>query len=132
LIADLRTVLWKELREIPMRRRSGLLSLVVVVGLIGVVLPLQAGLRFFQTGQQVSLVVLPMALIMAVIADSFAGERERHTLETLLASPLSDRTILFGKITAAVAFGWAIALLSLLLGLAMVNLKYGQGKLLLP
>lgn len=34
---------------------------------------------------------------MAVILDSIAGERERHTLETLLGTPVSDWAILWGK-----------------------------------
>ena len=37
-----------------------------------------------------------------MIADGIPGERERHTLETLLASRLSDRSILLGKVMAAV------------------------------
>lgn len=40
-------------------------------------------------------------------AESFAGERERGTLETLLASPLSDAAITAGKLLA----GWLYALL---------------------
>jgi ABC-2 type transport system permease protein len=135
MIADLRTVLWKELKEIPQLsrgRRGGSLGLLVMVGLIGVFVPLQAGVRFLHAGPPLFiLTMLPATLVTAVIADSFAGERERHTLETLLASPLSDRAILFGKIAAAVAFGWGVTMLSMLLGLLTVNLKYSQGKLLL-
>jgi ABC-2 type transport system permease protein len=33
----------------------------------------------------------------SVVIDTIAGERERHTLETLLASPASDGAILMGK-----------------------------------
>jgi ABC-2 type transport system permease protein len=134
MIADLRTVLWKELREIVRQssgRRGGRTSMLVFVGLMGIFMPLQAGVKFLDGGQLTVLVVLPVALIAAVIADAFAGERERNTLETLLASPLSDRAILFGKIAAAVVWGWGTALLSMLLGLVTVNLKYGQGKLLM-
>ena len=134
MIADLRTMLWKELKEVPQQtggRRGGPMNLLVVVGLIGVVMPLRAGVNFPTVGQQAMLVVLPMVLIASIIADSFAGERERHTLETLLASPIADRAILFGKIGAAVAFGWGTAILSLLLGLVTMNFKFGQGKPLL-
>jgi ABC-2 type transport system permease protein len=66
-----------------------------------------------------------------VIADSFAGERERHTLETLLASRLSDRAILFGKAGAAVGYGAGLTWISLLLGLVTANLVHGQGRLLM-
>lgn len=37
---------------------------------------------------------------LATAADAFAGERERHTLETLLAGPVSDGAIVTGKIVA--------------------------------
>ncbi len=74
---------------------------------------------------------VPLFLVTSVIADSFAGERERQTLETLLASRLSDHAILFGKVGAAVGYGVGITWLSLLLGLVTVNLAHGQGNLLL-
>jgi ABC-2 type transport system permease protein len=64
---------------------------------------------------------LPLMLVMAVVADSFAGERERHTLETLLASRLSDASILFGKIAAAVAFAYGMLLVVSALSLISVN-----------
>jgi ABC-2 type transport system permease protein len=66
---------------------------------------------------------LPIIILLNVIADSFAGERERHTLETLLASRLSDRAILFGKVGAAVAFGWVLALVAALVQAAVANLS---------
>jgi ABC-2 type transport system permease protein len=134
MIADLRAVVWKEVKEMAERPgggRGGWVSLLVVVGVVGVFLPLRVGVRFFNVFQSLGLVMLPVPLIAAVIADSFAGERERHTLETLLASPLSDRAILFGKIAAAVVYGWGISMLTLLVSLVTVNLKYGQGRLLL-
>lgn len=43
------------------------------------------------------------ARLMAM--DSLAGERERGTLESLLASPLSDRGIAVGKVAAATVYG---------------------------
>jgi ABC-2 type transport system permease protein len=61
------------------------------------------------------------------IPDSFAGERERHTLETLLASRLSDRAILIGKIVLPIAVGWGITLVVLALSLITYNLAYWQG-----
>ena len=36
------------------------------------------------------------------VADSFAGERERHTLESLFATPLSDAALVLGKLAACV------------------------------
>jgi ABC-2 type transport system permease protein len=69
-------------------------------------------------------------LVSNVVSDSFAGERERHTLETLLASRLSDRAILFGKLATAISYGWGIALATVLLGLISINLVHGGNGIL--
>jgi ABC-2 type transport system permease protein len=53
---------------------------------------------------------LPLVLSAIMIAESLAGERERRTLETLLASRLSERAILLGKMSAAVLLGWMLLL----------------------
>jgi ABC-2 type transport system permease protein len=65
-------------------------------------------------------------LITSTIAESFAGERERHTLETLLASRLPDRAILFGKLLVSILFAWGMTLLLLLVSLMVVNLFDGK------
>jgi ABC-2 type transport system permease protein len=66
-----------------------------------------------------------------MVADSFAGERERHTLETLLASRLSNQAILLGKIGAVVSYVWLMTQLVLIVALIPVNILHGQGQLLL-
>ena len=65
---------------------------------------------------------VPLMLVAGVVADSFAGERERHTLETLLASRLSDEAILVGKVTAAVGYGWGFTLVMAVVSLVSVNI----------
>jgi ABC-2 type transport system permease protein len=66
-------------------------------------------------------------LVSGVVADSFAGERERHTLETLLASRLSDQSILAGKLVAAVGYAWGFTMVMVLVSLASVNVLHWQG-----
>ncbi len=61
-------------------------------------------------------------LVGMTIPESFAGERERHTLATLLASRLPDRAILFGKMAVSIAFGWGMTLFVLLVSLVTVNI----------
>ena len=51
-------------------------------------------------------------MAVSVVADAFAGERERHTLETLLSMPLADAAIFIGKFAAAVLYGWAFAVIA--------------------
>jgi ABC-2 type transport system permease protein len=70
---------------------------------------------------------IPFFVITSFIGDAIAGERERHTLETLLASRISDRAILLGKVIVTVGYAWGVALVGLLLGLVVVNLSSGQG-----
>jgi ABC-2 type transport system permease protein len=76
-------------------------------------------------------VFIPVILVSITIPDSFAGERERHTLGTLLASRLPDRAILFGKFAMGVGFAWGVTLFFLLLSLVVVNIAHWEGKLLI-
>jgi ABC-2 type transport system permease protein len=46
--------------------------------------------------------IVPVALTPAVAADSFVGERERFSLEPLLAAPIDTTQVLVGKLAAAV------------------------------
>ena len=55
--------------------------------------------------------MVPLVVATVIAADSFAGERERRTLEALLHSATSDRELFLGKLLAAylpaVASSWA-------------------------
>ncbi len=134
-IRDIGTVVWKEVKELLFQRgnlRGGWVSLLIVVAVFGILLPLQSGREWVESPIGLAMWAwVPFILVSSVITDSFAGERERHTLETLLASRLSDRAILFGKVGAAVAYGWGLTLANMALGLITVNVVYGYGKLLL-
>jgi ABC-2 type transport system permease protein len=63
--------------------------------------------------------------VIILISDAIAGERERHTLETLLASRISDQAILLGKVLVTVGYNWGMTLFCLLLGSVVVNLSQG-------
>lgn len=134
MISDIWTIVWKEWRELLLARgtlRGSLARLGIMVAVFGVFLPLQTGRAWVESpGTLAYWAWVPLFLVVGVVADSFAGERERHTLETLLASRMPDRPILFGKVLAAIGYGWGIAVASLLLGLVTVNVAHGQGQLL--
>jgi ABC-2 type transport system permease protein len=55
--------------------------------------------------------LVPLVVATVIAADSFAGERERGTLEALLHTPTTDRELMTGKFLAAwlpaVAVAWA-------------------------
>lgn len=132
MITDIRTVVWKEWREF-FSQRGNVVGLLLSISILGVLLPLQVGRGWVElplVGPGVAL-WFPSVLVTSLIADAFAGERERHTLATLLASRLSDRAILLGKVGAAVGYASGLTLVSLLLGLVTVNLAYANGVLLL-
>ena len=63
-------------------------------------------------------------MAVSVVADAFAGERERHTLETLLSMPLADAAIFIGKFAAAVLYGWAFAVIASLVAAGVVNVLH--------
>ncbi len=128
--------MWKEWRELLFSRgnlRAILLSLLPSVLIFGIVLPAQVGRVWVESPLSIILWGwLAMLPVTAIIADAFAGERERHTLETLLASPLSEQAILFGKVGAAVGYGWLLALIMLVVALITVNFVDGNSILLYP
>ena len=68
---------------------------------------------------------IPIVMMSGLMADTFAGERERDTLEALLASRLPDRAILLGKTAAVAAYGWAVTSLCGLTGAAAVWFSSG-------
>jgi len=75
--------------------------------------------------------IIAVILVGVTIPESFAGERERHTLNTLLASRLPDRAILFGKMAVSIALAWGVTVFVLLLSLVTVNVAHYDGELLL-
>ena len=137
MIQDILTVTWKEIKELLFQRgrfRGGMVGMLVFVGVFGVMMPLQSGPDWVDS--PIGLVYwgwIPFLLVSSVVADSFAGERERHTLETLLSTRLSDQAILFGKIASALAYGWGLTLFSAFLSVITVNIAFAnaEGRLLL-
>ncbi len=136
MIGDICTILWKEWKEFLLQRGSSrktmLISALLPVILLGVVIPWRAGPAYVHNS--VALVVpglMPLLFVLMLVADSFAGERERKTLETLLATRLSDQVILLGKIAAAVLYAWTVLVSTLALALLGLNIVYGHGQLIM-
>jgi ABC-2 type transport system permease protein len=131
MIRDTWTVARKEWQELFMPGGSlwgGAWSEgLIVVGALGIFIAMQIGPAWLTTEAPLYWLWLPLLQMTGMISESIAGERERRTLETLLASRLEDRAILFGKLVAALAYGWILTLLSLLLGAGTVSLVYGEG-----
>ena len=134
IATEFNTVFWKEWKEIVMERSGGAGSYrpLILIGVLGIFVPFRMPPeRFFSPFPLLIYAFFSAVVVTAVIADSFAGERERHTLETLLATRLSDRAILFGKIAASIAYGWIMAMLCVLAGTITVNAVNWSGHLVL-
>jgi ABC-2 type transport system permease protein len=67
--------------------------------------------------------IMPLMVSSVLAADSFAGEKERKTLEALLYSPTTDRELFTAKILGPWAAAMVIALASFVLYAAMVDLS---------
>jgi ABC-2 type transport system permease protein len=129
-MSDLWTMMWKESKDLIFQGgwRASIRPL-IVVAIIGVYLPLQIGAAWIDLTPIGMLLLLwvPFFVIISFIGDAIAGERERHTLETLLASRMPDRAILLGKVLTTVLYAWGMSILSMLLGLVLVDLFRAQG-----
>lgn len=145
------TVLWKELRELL--GGGGRPTVQLIVGgafnvLLGIAMPIillsvAGGFLDGDTTGRLLLVIggatigicAFMGLMgpLATVADAFAGERERHTLETLLATPIPDGAILWGKMLAQYMVVLAhVALISVAAGVTSGILLGPLGFLVLP
>lgn len=134
MISDLLTVAWKEWRSLGGQARR---QLAITGGIIGVfwaiVFPIQVGRDWVTDPVPLVIisVVLPLVVVGVVVPDAIAGERERHTLSTLLASRLPDRAILYGKLGFGVFLGWLSTPILMAVSLVVVNLTAGGGGLLM-
>lgn len=123
-MSDVFTMMWKERKSMfrAKGRKSQTALTIIMPILLAIYLPWQEGVAWFNNALSfVPVIVIPFILVGLTIPDSFAGERERHTLGTLLASRLSDRSILIGKIAASVLFAWGATIAVLLLSALTVN-----------
>ncbi len=127
---DILTVMWKErkgLFRVQGRRTQAIMTLLSPI-FLAVFMPWQMGLDWVERSMSMLLAfIVSFILVGITIPDAFAGERERHTLPTLLASRLPDRAIVLGKMATSVAFGCSVTWLVLLLSLVAVNMTHWQG-----
>ena len=118
--------MWKECLEIfwlKSDRQKNCLRLLFSMTIVAVFFPVSIGDK-----SQINTVwfqlwcLVPMLIVMGIIPDAFAGERERRTLETLLASRLSNRAIVMGKMLVAIIYAWSLTVLFSLFLLVKINI----------
>ncbi len=99
----------------------------------GVYEPLRLGVDWLRSPLMVFSisVLIPFITIGYISPYSFVGERLRGTLEPLLATPISDQALMFGKIGMAVLYGLGVSVASLILGTMTINIYFSSGGMLL-
>jgi ABC-2 type transport system permease protein len=130
MMSDIWTVIWRERKTLFRYRGSRLrtvLSILVPVVMVAVYFPWQTE-DWAESYVSLFSAVVPMMMVLLTVPDSFAGERERHTLGTLLATRLPDRAILFGKLAVSVAVGFWMMLGVLALALVTANTAHWDGQ----
>lgn len=134
---DAMIVARKELRELIGERasRRGIQVQAAIMTLfLGVFLPSKTPQAWLAASPAAIMLflLLPSIVAGAIGADSFAGERERKTLETLLATPLSDRAIVVGKAIAALFAAVVVAAIALAVAAITVNVSAHPAAVFIP
>ncbi len=130
-MSDIWTMVWKEWKDFLWSGgRSDVLRPLLNIVILGVILPLSFSQHWIDLDPTPVLIILftPFMFVILLISDAIAGERERHTLETLLASRISDQAILLGKVLVTVGYNWGMTLFCLLLGAIVINVAQGLGQ----
>jgi ABC-2 type transport system permease protein len=126
--------MWKERKTLFRGKGSRLRYLLMLLSplVLATVFPITWGPDWVAELPPLALAfIVPAMLVGVTVPESFAGERERHTLDTLLASRLPDRAILLGKLITPVVLSCGVTLLLLLASLVVVNLAHSEGQVLM-
>ena len=105
---------WRSIRRSLLPSLGAILTLLATLVLFGIVIPIGHSRGWLNAvANQALWFWLIWLLVAGPISDSFAGEKERHSLETLFSTQLPEIAILGGKIVAVAAYGWLVALFAL-------------------
>lgn len=120
MIRDTWTVMRKDLCELRPLHRPGftLYLALAVLSLFGLLIPFFLAQALAVRYLAMLALWLPWLLAAGVVSDAFAGERERHTLDTLFVTPLPGPAILLGKIGAVSLYSLTLTVFTLLLASA--------------
>jgi ABC-type transport system involved in multi-copper enzyme maturation permease subunit len=118
----------RQVKTIPIMIVTMTVLFAVLIGwlVFGLPLPPGEGDSFFNllmtTTMGMTIIMLPVILPVMIAAESIVGEKERHTLVPLLATPLTDSELLLGKFLTALIPGLVVAYANLTLSIGLVNL----------
>src|SRR5579859_880258 len=119
----MRRVIMQEITRLPRRMggTTGVSIYAFALMALGILLPWRLSFDFLDAMILLAYACLPALLVAPVVAESFAGERERAHIPATLEE---RRQLLHAKVTAGVLYGWSSALLALVMGLVTVNLSF--------
>ncbi|MGD2057392.1 MAG: ABC transporter permease subunit [Anaerolineales bacterium] len=66
--------------------------------------------------------IIPLMVASVIAADSFAGEKERKSLEALIYTPTTDSELLIGKLASAWIPAWAVSFFGFIVYALVVNI----------
>jgi ABC-2 type transport system permease protein len=133
MLEDVMTVIWKERKSQFRVRGSRLRYLMMLLSplLLATIFPVTWGPDWLAEVPPLAIAVITSVILVAVmVPESIAGERERHTLEALLASRLPDRAILIGKLLVPLSVGWGASIIAILWSAVIVNIAHWEGEIL--
>lgn len=79
--------------------------------------------------------IIPVMASSVIASDSFAGEKERRTIEALLATPISDSELFLGKVLVSFIPSFMVTIISFITYSILVDVlsfSIFNGRLLLP
>jgi hypothetical protein len=119
----MRRAIMQELSQLPRRMggRTGVLIYAFALLALGILLPWHLSFDFLDAMVLLAYACLPALLVAPVVAESFAGDRER---EQIPATSEERRRSMYAKVAAGALYGWISALVALVLGIATVNLSF--------
>lgn len=128
MIGDIWTVLWKDLRGYRAQfedRRRAILGIAASVFFL-VLIELVVGIHDQIGNAHPVLLIwiwcwLPLGSAVTLSTDAIAGERERHTLESLLATRIPTQALLIGKSLSITIQSWISAFMLAFGAMAALN-----------
>lgn len=118
----MRRAIMQELSQLPRRMggTTGVLIYSFALLALGILLPWHLGFDFLDAMVLLAYACLPALLVAPLVAESFAGDRERAQVSAAVAE---RRQLMYAKVAAGALYGWISALVALVMGIATVGLS---------
>ncbi len=121
----MRRAIAQEFSQLPRRMggTAGVSMYAFALLALGVLLPWHLSFDFLDVTVLSAYACLPALLVAPVVAESFAGDRERSQVP---ASVEELRQWLYAKVAAGALYGWISGVLAIVFGIATVSLSFAR------